>query len=60
MEFLKEILVCGGGSKQVPIGLSAFHKELTTLSGTFLRLVMHNKAVFNQYYLDIIAAELDK
>lgn len=52
--------MCGGGSKQVPVGLSAFAQELTTLSGTLLRLVMHNKAVFSQYYMEIVAAELDK
>ncbi|KPJ13470.1 T-complex protein 11-like protein 1 [Papilio machaon] len=57
-EFLKEILVCGGGSRQIPVGLSAFTQELTSVSGTLLRYVMHNKAVFTKYYLDIVAEEL--
>ncbi|XP_013171425.1 PREDICTED: T-complex protein 11-like protein 1 [Papilio xuthus] len=59
-EFLKEILVCGGGSRQIPVGLSAFTQELTSVSGTLLRYVMHNKAVFTKYYLDIVAEELSK
>ncbi|XP_039748101.1 T-complex protein 11-like protein 1 [Pararge aegeria] len=60
LEFLKIILVCAGGSRQVPVGLSAFTKELTSVSGTLLRYVMHNKAVFTKHYLDIIEEELSK
>ncbi|CAG4976307.1 unnamed protein product [Colias eurytheme] len=60
LEFLKVILVCAGGSRQIPVGLSAFTKELTNVSGTLLRYVMHNKAVFTNHYLEIIAAELCK
>lgn len=60
LEFLKMILVCAGGSRQIPVGLSAFSRELTTVSGTLLRYVMHNKAVFTSHYLDIIAEELSK
>ncbi|XP_050355583.1 T-complex protein 11-like protein 1 isoform X2 [Nymphalis io] len=59
-EFLKMILVCAGGSRQIPAGLSAFAKELTSVAGTLLRCVMHNKAVFTQHYLDIIEEELSK
>ncbi|XP_038218886.1 T-complex protein 11-like protein 1 [Zerene cesonia] len=59
-EFLKIILVCAGGSRQIPVGLSAFTKELTAVSGTLLRYVMHNKAVFTNHYLEIIAEELCK
>ncbi|CAH4001920.1 T-complex protein 11-like protein 1 [Pieris brassicae] len=58
LEFLKVILVCSGGSRQIPVGLSAFTKELTSVSGTLLRYVMHNKAVFTQHYMDMIAKEL--
>ncbi|XP_046970835.1 T-complex protein 11-like protein 1 [Vanessa cardui] len=60
MEFLKVILVCAGGSRQIPVGLSAFTKELTSVSGTLLRCVMHNKAVFTKHYLEIIEEELSK
>ncbi|KAJ0172610.1 hypothetical protein K1T71_011749 [Dendrolimus kikuchii] len=60
LEFLKVILVCAGGSRQIPIGLSALSKELTTISGTLLRYVMHNKAVFTKYYMDIVEEELSK
>lgn len=58
LEFLKEVLVCGGGSRQVPIGLSALSDELTHIAGTLLRYVMHNKAVFTKHYMDIVEAEL--
>ncbi|XP_048481273.1 T-complex protein 11-like protein 1 isoform X2 [Plutella xylostella] len=60
LEFLKGILVCGGGSKQVPVGLSALSQELTSIAGTLLRYVMHNKAVFTEHYLDIVTEELSK
>ncbi|KAG6440320.1 T-complex protein 11-like protein 1 [Manduca sexta] len=59
-EFLKIILVCAGGSRQIPVGLSALSRELTSISGTLLRYVMHNKAVFTNYYMDIIAEELSR
>ncbi|KAL4713415.1 hypothetical protein ACJJTC_010400 [Scirpophaga incertulas] len=58
MEFLKMVLVCAGGSRQIPVGLSALAKELTAVSGSLLRYVMHNKAVFTSHYLDIVAEEL--
>lgn len=58
LEFLKEILVCGGGSRQVPVGLSAMAEELTSTAGTLLRYVMHNKAVFTEHYYNIIREEL--
>ncbi|XP_013195536.2 T-complex protein 11-like protein 1 [Amyelois transitella] len=60
LEFLKMILACAGGSRQIPVGLSAFARELTAVSGTLLRYVMHNKAVFTSHYMDIIAEELSR
>lgn len=60
LEFLKMILVCAGGSRQIPVGLSAFTKELTHVSGTLLRYVMHNKAVFTKHYMDIVEEELSR
>ncbi|XP_063366142.1 T-complex protein 11-like protein 1 [Cydia amplana] len=60
LEFLKMILVCAGGSRQIPVGLSALAPELTNISGTLLRFVMHNKAVFTSYYIDIVTEELSK
>ncbi|XP_053616402.1 T-complex protein 11-like protein 1 isoform X2 [Plodia interpunctella] len=60
LEFLKIILVCAGGSRQIPVGLSALARELTSVSGTLLRYVMHNKAVFTSYYIDIVAEELSR
>ncbi|OWR53233.1 hypothetical protein KGM_213764 [Danaus plexippus plexippus] len=60
LEFLKMVLVCAGGARQIPVGLSAFTNELTSVSGTLLRYVMHNKAVFTSHYMDIITEELSK
>ncbi|CAG9782538.1 unnamed protein product [Diatraea saccharalis] len=60
MEFFKIILVCAGGSRQIPVGLSALAKELTNVAGTLLRYVMHNKAVFTNHYLEIVTEELSK
>ncbi|CAH1634762.1 unnamed protein product [Spodoptera littoralis] len=60
LEFLKTILVCGGGSRQIPVGLSALARELTSVSGTLLRYVMHNKAVFTSHYMDIVSEELSR
>ncbi|KAJ8720924.1 hypothetical protein PYW08_006389 [Mythimna loreyi] len=60
LEFLKTILVCGGGSRQIPVGLSALTRELTSVSGTLLRYVMHNKAVFTSHYMDIVGEELSR
>ncbi|XP_073954544.1 T-complex protein 11-like protein 1 [Choristoneura fumiferana] len=60
LEFLKMILVCAGGSRQIPVGLSALAPELTSISGTLLRYVMHNKAVFTSYYMDIVTEELSR
>lgn len=39
---------------QVPPGLSSLQEELGHICGTLLRLVSHNRAVFGEYYADII------
>lgn len=39
---------------QVPPGLSALQEELAHICGTLLRLVSHNRAVFGEYYAEII------
>ena len=39
---------------QVPPGLSALQEELGHICGTLLRLVSHNRAVFGEYYAEII------
>ncbi|XP_070541448.1 T-complex protein 11-like protein 1 [Ptychodera flava] len=40
--------------KKIPAGLEPVHQELIDLSGQFLRLVIHNRAVFAPFYADII------
>lgn len=39
---------------QIPTGLSSLHNELSGIAGQFMRLVGHNRAVFKEYYADII------
>lgn len=39
---------------QIPSGLSVLQEELSGLTGQFLRLVSHNKAVFGEHYSGII------
>jgi len=43
---------------QLPTGYSAVSEELSTLVGSFLRLVAYNQAVFGSYYSDIISSAL--
>ncbi|KOB64573.1 T-complex protein 11-like protein 1 [Operophtera brumata] len=57
---VREIVLCAGGSRQIPVGLSALAEELTATSGTLLRYVMHNKAVFTSHYMDIVEEELSR
>ncbi|XP_076043222.1 T-complex protein 11-like protein 1 isoform X2 [Oratosquilla oratoria] len=39
---------------QMPPGLSTLQEELKHICGTFMRLISHNRAVFGDYYADII------
>lgn len=39
---------------QIPPGLSGLQKEIVDLVATFMRIVTHNRAVFGDYYQDII------
>jgi len=39
---------------QLPVGMSVMDRELSELCGQFLRIISHNRAVFGQYYTDII------
>lgn len=39
---------------QLPPGLSSLQEELGHICGTLLRLVSHNRAVFGEYYAEII------
>ncbi|XP_041970121.1 T-complex protein 11-like protein 1 [Aricia agestis] len=60
LEFLKMVLVCGGGARAVPAGLSGVTSQLTAAAGALLRCVMHNKAVFTHHYMDLVAERLAK
>ncbi|KAI1303004.1 T-complex protein 11-like protein 1 [Halotydeus destructor] len=39
---------------QIPAGLSVLQDELSALTGSYMRLVSHNRAVFSEFYADII------
>ncbi|GAB6018404.1 hypothetical protein CHUAL_000120 [Chamberlinius hualienensis] len=43
---------------KIPPGLSIMQLELSELTGQFLRLVSHNRAVFTSSYVDILSPEL--
>lgn len=55
IEFVEGILSSPTAAPmQIPQGLSALQNELSSLAGQFIRLVAHNRAVFSDYYADII------
>jgi len=41
---------------QIPAGLSGLQKEIVDMVASFMRIVTHNRAVFGDYYQDIIHA----
>ena len=43
---------------QVPVGLSLLQEELALICGSLMRLAAHNKAVFGEYYQQIILTHL--
>ncbi|XP_054168695.1 T-complex protein 11-like protein 1 [Oppia nitens] len=55
LEFIERALMSPTAQPmQIPTGLSAVKEELTEITGKFIRIVSHNRAVFSQYYADII------
>lgn len=55
LDFIKVAISVGSARPtQIPPGLSALEKELTSMTGQFLRLVTHNRAVFSEIYGDIV------
>lgn len=45
-------------SVQVPTGLSSLQQELSSLTGQFVKLVKHNRAVFGEFYFEIVKSFL--
>ncbi|WAR09029.1 T11L1-like protein [Mya arenaria] len=45
---------------KLPVGMSVMEQELSQLCGQFLRIISHNRAVFSQYYTDIINDLLER
>lgn len=55
LDFIKMAISAGSARPtQIPPGLSVLEKELTSITGQFLRLVTHNRAVFGETYGDIV------
>ena len=55
LEFLERVLSSPTAvPMQIPTGLSAVKEELTQIAGQYVRIVVHNRSVFAEYYADII------
>lgn len=55
LDFIKVAISVGSARPtQIPPGLSCLEKELMSITGQFLRLVTHNRAVFSDIYGDIV------
>jgi len=53
--FVKSVMTMEGKTNvQIPPGLSGMQKEIIDLVASFMRIVTHNRAVFGDYYQDII------
>lgn len=56
LEFVEGVSLSNSASPiQIPTGLSILQQELASLTGSFMRLIAHNKAVFGEYYSEIIS-----
>lgn len=56
LEFVEGIAASNTASPvQIPSGLSVLQDELSSLTGSFMRIVSHNRAVFGEHYVDIIS-----
>ncbi|RWS30740.1 T-complex protein 11-like protein 1 [Leptotrombidium deliense] len=54
-EFIENIITSNSAQPvKLPTGLSSLQQELTMTAGQFTRIVVHNKAVFGEYYTKII------
>ncbi|XP_013772949.1 T-complex protein 11-like protein 1 [Limulus polyphemus] len=54
-QFVKDVISSSTANPvQVPIGLSILKTELTSIAGQFLKIVTYNRAVFGDYYSEII------
>lgn len=56
LEFIERVVSSPTAAPmQIPTGLTAVKQELTQIGGQFVRIVAHNRAVFSQYYANIIS-----
>lgn len=55
-EFIQQSITSPAAAPlRIPPGLSSLQTEFTAITGQFLRLISHNRAVFGEYYTNIIA-----
>lgn len=55
LEFVEGIAASNTASPvQIPSGLSVLQEELSSLAGSFLRVLTHNRAVFGEHYAEIV------
>lgn len=55
LEFIERVLSSPTAAPmQIPTGLSVLKNEITEMTGQFVRIAVHNRAVFTDYYNDII------
>lgn len=61
LEFIEQAISSSTASPiKIPPGLSVLQSELAHVTGQFLRLVAHNRAVFFEHYSDIITSFLQE
>lgn len=59
-QFVRDVISSSTANPvQVPIGLSILKTELTSIAGQFLKVVTYNRAVFGDYYSEIITGFSD-
>lgn len=55
LEFVESVFTSNTASPvQMPKGLTILQKNLSSLAGQFMRIASHNRAVYGNYYVDII------
>ncbi|XP_074604961.1 T-complex protein 11-like protein 1 [Brevipalpus obovatus] len=61
LEFVESVFTSNTASPvQMPKGLTALQQNLSSLAGQFTRIASHNRAVYGDYYVDIITDIIEK
>lgn len=60
LEFVENVFTSNTASPvQMPKGLTILQQNLSSLAGQFMRIASHNRTVYGDYYVDIIADFLE-